>query len=778
MAQSIPEGYHRMPDGSIMADSDMAEYKKGGKVKRKKCPKGKRRSKKTGKCVKVVRKRLTTIPERRGAFRPSGNTGTLTADKALQFGSGKMANEARIARLQNLVDTQSSNLSHSALQKHLVALGYKPVPELQRQQRYMGDIIDSTGARFAGAPGGDDGNFVNGGDFSADRNRLRVQRRWEAGQPITRGELRQALHNDAWEGENITYEARDDDLTYADEDFLGSYGQGQVFFDDLGLVGDVENARNPAGRRRGARTPGPQAYGAPAGFAQGGTQFGGGARSQRDYRYRPPPSSSGASSFTAVGQDFGEERSEASARYSWSRPSSSTTSSSSGDSGGLGRQFTSVGRFNEPPFGEPNRSYVRGRSDEPVAIAGGLSPWAGTEGGGAGSVAETEDFSEIGTSVSGQEPPRFAEQAGELAGQAGQGAINVAQTAGRLGLDLGAGAGQAVYDRLPAARDVGEVVMGGGIDLASGAGRAMYNRLPEGPDMGRFLNDASGLVSDAGDYMRGGMRQVPGQEILGGLPDRPFDEIPTPSGVDSSIAGTEDLGVPADFEDIGEEDSSPGARGGGAEEVVRQFGQLAPVQDLSASQFSDLAGEFYPRGGTGSESTDSFLERTRADEELFGGALEGARLIRGRDEQPTPFRRPLTTPSGPPSSSESSFSRTDTDDLSSAGTSELGRVEALKEANPDAPPEELLSATPRTFRKVEAYTGEDKTPAREVSRLRNQQSLAYRRKQAEKLERQGLNASVEGVHIDGVDIDLSEVASSAESEGITPSEIEAGGQEV
>ena len=44
MTQSIPEGYHKMPDGSIMADSDMAEYKKGGKVKRKKCPKGKRRS--------------------------------------------------------------------------------------------------------------------------------------------------------------------------------------------------------------------------------------------------------------------------------------------------------------------------------------------------------------------------------------------------------------------------------------------------------------------------------------------------------------------------------------------------------------------------------------------------------------------------------------------------------------------------------------------------------------------------------------------------------------
>lgn len=768
MTQSIPEGYHRMPDGSIMADADMAEYKKGGKVKRKKCPKGKRRSKK-GKCVKVVKKRLTTIPERRGAFRPSGNTGTLTADKALQFGSGKMANEARIARLQNLVDTQSSNLSHSALQKHLVALGYKPVPELQRQQRYMGDIIDSTGARFAGAPGGDDGNFVNGGDFSADRNRLRIQRRWEAGQPITRGELRQALHNDAWEGENITYEPRDDDLTYADEDFLGSYGQGQVFFDDLGLVGDVENARNPAGRRRGARTPGPQAYGAPAGFAQGGTQFGGGARSHRDYRYRPPPSSSGASSFTAVGQDFGEESSEASARYSWSQPPSSSDSSG-GDSGGLGRQFTSVRRFNEPPFGEPNRSYVRGRSDEPVAIAGGLSPWQT----GAPSVAETEDFSEIGTSVSGQEPPRFAEQAGELAGQAGTGAINVAQTAGRLGLDLGAGAGQAVYDRLPAARDVGEVVMGGGIDLASGAGRAMYNRLPEGPDMSRFLNDASGLVSDAGDYMRGGMRQVPGQEILGGLPDRPFDEsieVPTPSGVDSSIAGTEELGVPADFEDIGEEESSPG----GAEEVVRQFGQFEPVQDLSASQFSDLAGEFYPRGGTGSETTDSYLERTRADEELFGPALEGARLIRGRDEQPTPFRRPLTTPSGPPSSE---YSRTDTDDLSSVGTSELGVVEALKEGNPDAPPEELLSATPRTFRKVEAFTGEAKTPAREVSRLRNQQSLAYRRKQGEKFERQGLNASVEGVHIDGVDIDFSEVASSADSDGITPSEIADGGQEV
>ena len=33
MIETIPEGFHRMPDGSIMADEDhINEYKKGGKV--------------------------------------------------------------------------------------------------------------------------------------------------------------------------------------------------------------------------------------------------------------------------------------------------------------------------------------------------------------------------------------------------------------------------------------------------------------------------------------------------------------------------------------------------------------------------------------------------------------------------------------------------------------------------------------------------------------------------------------------------------------------------
>mgnify|MGYP005994031595 CR=1 FL=1 len=764
MTDSIPEGFHRMPDGSIMADEDhINEYKKGGKVKKKRCPKGKRRSKKTGKCVKVKKTRLATIPERRGAFRPSGTTGTLTADKALQFGSGKMATEARIARLQNLVDTQSSNLSHAALQKHLVALGYKPVPELQREQRYLGDIVDSTGARFAGAPGGDDGNFINDSPFSADRNRLRIQRKWEQGQPITRGELRRALHNDAWEGENITYVVRDDDNTFADDDFLGSYGHGQVFFDDIGFVEDLENLRAGARRGQRRRTPGPQAYGGPPGFGRGADPFGGGARSQRQYR----------------------------------------ASSSSGGSESDESRLTTINR--QPPFGQPNREYVRGRSDEPASIAGGISPWQGSsassvsgfteverlaselgappsEGGSdfgelasqqsrpesrpvSGSVASgdptlsgpgtdisipvsqpkpqpeperaltetTEEFSDIGTSVSGREPPRFTETAGELAGQAagavGTGAINVAQTAGRLGYDLGAGAGTAIYDRLPSARDVGEVVVGGGLDLASGAGRALYNRLPEGPDMGRFLNDASGLVSDAGDSVRGGMRQVPGREILGGLNDRPFDEegssvvaVSTPAGAESSIAGTSELGIP---------------REGGGESVA----ESAPRSEIS---FDKLSGEFYPRGGA-----------------------------RGRDDQPTPFRRPsiASGESRPVSeslprresisvapSTASDFS--DFSNLSRPDTEEIEAVEALKALVPDTPPSKLAPfATPREFAKVETFLGEERSPAREVSRLRNLQSLAYKKRQ-EKLERQGLDQSVEGVQINGVDIDLSEAASS------------------
>jgi len=757
MAKSIPEGFHRMPDGSIMADEDhINEYKKGGKVKRKKCPKGKRRSKKTGKCVKVkVKKtRLTTIPERRGAFRPSGTTGTLTADKALQFGSGKMATEARIARLQNLVDTQSSNLSHSALQKHLVALGYKPVPELQREQRYLGDIVDSTGARFAGAPGGDDGNFVNDSPFSADRNRLRVQRKWEQGQPITRGELRRALHNDAWEGENIRYVTRDDDNTFADDDFLGSYGHGPVFFDDIGFVEDLENLRGAGVRAQRRRTPGPQAYGGPPGFGRGANPFGGGARSQRQYRAR---SESG-------GSESDESR------------------------------LTTINR--QPPFGQPNREYVRGRSDEPASIGGGISPWrAGSEissvsgfteierlaselgasqgGSDFGEVASqqsrpesrpvsgpgtdisipisqpqpqpeperaltetTEEFSDIGTSVSGREPPRFtetaqglAQQGGELAGQAagavGTGAINVAQTAGRLGYDLGAGAGTAIYDRLPAARDVGEVVVGGGLDLATGAGRAMYNRLGEGPDMGRFLNDASGLVSDAGDSVRGGMRQVPGREILGGLNDRPFDEegssvvaVSTPAGADSSV----------------ESGAESGAESG--RRSVKLFG--------SEISFDKLSSEFYPRGGA-----------------------------RGRDDQPTPFRRPSiasedSRPISVAPSTASDFS--DFSNLSRPATEEIEAVEALKAGVSNVSPSTLAPfATPREFAKVETFLEQERTPAREVSRLRNLQKLAYKKRQ-EQGERQGLDQSVEGVQINGVDIDLSEAASSTRGSLLPPNE--------
>ncbi len=761
MAKSIPEGFHRMPDGSIMADEDhITEYKKGGKVKKKRCPKGKRRSKKTGKCVKVkVKKtRLTTIPERRGAFRPSGTTGTLSADKALQFGSGKMATEARIARLQNLVDTQSSNLSHSALQKHLVALGYKPVPELMREQRYLGDIVDSTGARFAGAPGGDDGNFVNDSPFSADRNRLRVQRKWEQGQPITRGELRRALHNDAWEGENIRYVTRDDDNTFADDDFLGSYGHGQVFFDDIGFVEDLENLRGAGARAQRRRTPGPQAYGGPPGFGGGANPFGGGARSQRQYRAR---------SDSSVG---GSESDES--------------------------RLTTINR--QPPFGQPTREYVRGRSDEPASIAGGISPWQGSSassvsgfteldrlaselnappsllsGGGSdfGEVASqqsrpvsgpptdisipqvqpqpeperaltetTEEFSDIGTSVSGREPPRFTETAGELAGQAagavGTGAINVAQTAGRLGYDLGAGAGTAIYDRLPAARDVGEVVVGGGLDLATGAGRAMYNRLGEGPDMGRFLNDASGLVSDPGDSVRGGMRQVPGREILGGLNDRPFDEegssvvaVSTPVGADSSIAGTSELGIP---------------REGGGEESGAESGRRSVKLFGSEISFDRLSSEFYPRGGA-----------------------------RGRDDQPTPFRRPSiasedSRPASVAPSTASDFS--DYSNLSRPDTEEIEAVEALKAGVSNVSPSTLAPfATPREFAKVETFLEQERTAAREVSRLRNLQKLAYKKRQ-EQGERQGLDQSVEGVQINGVDIDLSEAASSTRGSLLPPNE--------
>ena len=131
-------------------EEEVIEMKKGGKVKKKRCPKGKHRDKKTGKCKKKKskgrRRRATrglrppAVPGRRGT------TGTLTADKSGFFGSGPLANEARIARLQNLVDTQSSNLNHSALQKHLIAMGYKPVEHLQRDRHFLGEVQDTLGA--------------------------------------------------------------------------------------------------------------------------------------------------------------------------------------------------------------------------------------------------------------------------------------------------------------------------------------------------------------------------------------------------------------------------------------------------------------------------------------------------------------------------------------------------------------------------------------------------------------------------------------------------------
>ena len=86
-----------------MTECEYQSVKKGGKIKKKRCPKGSRRDKKSGKCKKKL------VSRRR---RSAGPTGTLTADKGLEFGSGPLPMEARIARLQNLVDTQSYNLNH------------------------------------------------------------------------------------------------------------------------------------------------------------------------------------------------------------------------------------------------------------------------------------------------------------------------------------------------------------------------------------------------------------------------------------------------------------------------------------------------------------------------------------------------------------------------------------------------------------------------------------------------------------------------------------------
>tara|TARA_R110000824_G_scaffold6060_1_gene27827 strand:- start:427 stop:2628 length:2202 start_codon:yes stop_codon:yes gene_type:complete len=589
MGEAVPKGFHKMPDGSLMSDKDMGEYKKGGKVKKKKCPKGKRRSKKTGKC-QVVKKKLKTIPERKGAFKPSGTTGTLTADSFGQFGSGGMAQEARIARLQNLVDTQSSNLSHSALQKHLVALGYKPVPEIERDQRYMGDVIDSTGARFAGAPGGNDENFVNGDPYSADRNRLRVQRQWENGQPITRGALRQALHEDAWEGENIAYAIRSDDNTHADEAFLSSYGHGQTFFDDIGRVDDLVAQRNrdPYDREN--------AY-----FDEEEDQeFGAGRHTNRERRQRPRSESSyggrvGGSSVSSAGGPRGDSGGRAVDRE--------RQQSGYGLSGGVPRGRTPRGVSQEtlvrgPPFGAPQRTYARGRDEQPAPRRPttqniGLGPWAyGAESVSQPGEESEEGFSEIGTSVSGAEPARFGEGFRPLldTGLATGGDIMAA--GGRIGLDLASGAGGAVYDRLPSAQTTGEVITGGALDLAGGAGRAMYNRLPEGPNMDQFLNDASGLVQDQGDNLRGGMRQQPGSEVLGRIPpSRPR----APSTVVSSARGTEDYDSDPGS-DIGTESATSSARGyrggggpqGGSEpdlatDFDRPFGPIAGDSDAGSA---------------------------------------------------------------------------------------------------------------------------------------------------------------------------------------------------
>ena len=718
-----------------MTDDQLEEFKKGGRVKgKKRCPKGSRRSK-SGRCEARKRSRLPTISERRpSSSLRSGSTGTLTADKALQFGSGKMAMEARIARLQNLVDTQSSNLNHSALQKHLVALGYKAVPELQRDQRYLGNVLDSTGARFAGSIGGDEPNFVNGDPHSADRNRLRIQRRWEMGQNITRGEIRQALHDDAWEGENIPYAPRDDDNTYADEAFLGSYGAGQALYDDLGTVADIEFNRRGGGRPAGG----------------GGVSFA--EERQRARQQRQQPHFGGGARTTRAYRDYGE-----------SEPSSSGYSSSSGgSSSGGGSELSYQSHpavYRRPPFGEPTYQYGRGRIDEPDQNRTPFGPWLGTpERQPEEEPAlqpeeryEEEEFSDIGTSVSGREPDRFGERAGQVAGQVagaiGQGALNLAQVGGRMGLDLGAGAGQAIYDRLPSARDVGEVVIGGGIDLASGAGRAMYNRLPEGPDMGRFLNDASGLVSDWGDTIRGGMRQVPGREILGGLLDRPFDEASVEGRPQSEGAITEDL-PPArrggqedegEYESqrslhlVGEESPEPSLLAGAEAERRTFVGRQTPSRRSSISSFSDLSGEFYPRGRSDEPDAQLQAERRR----YLATAEPFADLI------------PTT---GPPSS----VSTRTASSLSDASTGLIERVADLKTGNPERDPAELRGLSVRDVRKVEQFWGEgETTPSREISRLRNRQQRAHAERLQGLSEERGRGRSVEVEDILDNGLDLS-----------------------
>ena len=598
MGEAVPKGFHKMPDGSLMSDKDMGEYKKGGKVKKKKCPKGKRRSKKTGKC-QVVKKKLKTIPERKGAFRPSGTTGTLTADSAGQFGSGGMAQEARIARLQNLVDTQSSNLSHSALQKHLVALGYRPVPEIERDQRYMGDVLDSVGAKFAGLPGGNEENLLNGDPYSADRNRLRVQKRWEAGQAISRGALRQALHEDAWEGENIAYAIRSDDNTHADEAFLSSYGHGQTFFDDIGRVDDLVAQRNrdPYDREN--------AY-----FDEEEDQeFGAGRHTNRERRQRPRSESSyggrvGGSSVSSAGGPRGDSGGRAVDRE--------RQQSGYGLSGGVPRGRTPRGVSQEtlvrgPPFGQPQRTYARGRDEQPAPRRNiGLGPWAyGAESVSQPGEESEEGFSEIGTSVSGAEPARFGEGFRPLLDTGLAAGADIMAAGGRIGLDLASGAGGAVYDRLPSAQTTGEVITGGALDLAGGAGRAMYNRLPEGPNMDQFLNDASGLVQDSGDNQRGGMRQQPGSEILGRVP--PPSQPGPPSTVPSSPRGTEDY------------DSEPDL----ATDFDRPFGPIAGDSDYGSEQGSATSSA---RGFTGGpQSATGSARAYRGPASTTSSAREAAR---------------------------------------------------------------------------------------------------------------------------------------------------------
>jgi len=235
-----------------MTECAYQSVKKGGKIKKKRCPKGSRRDKKSGKCKKksVSRRRRSAI---------AGPTGTLTADKGLEFGSGPIAMEARIARLQNLVDTQSSNLNHSSLQKHLVGLGYLPAQSWQRDRDYLGNIMDSVGARFAGWAGEATGFGEN------DEHRMRIQERWERGDRIKRGDVREALHADAWGDDAPPYEKRNDANNWTDNAFLRTYGLGHEFFRDYGTVADVRAFRE------GKRPPPPSsAGGSESGFGGGG----------------------------------------------------------------------------------------------------------------------------------------------------------------------------------------------------------------------------------------------------------------------------------------------------------------------------------------------------------------------------------------------------------------------------------------------------------------------------------------------------------------------------